>query len=240
MEDIKVAVNESKMKRTSDTLNGMNTIIAAISGENVSEKKCRKRLARKLDFPVRRISGRKRIRTKVLTSDNSSWSFTKRKTRSDTLSDEVKRKVCEYWQKPGVSWLTGNKRNIKRERFGPSIYASHMIHILEKTQTDIYTDFRRENPDIKISHRSFENCKPFFVRPVRQKDRQTCCCRYHIEIKAAFKACMGFRKQVLLQKELDENDNDDSPLCPHLQDLIDITLCKTGDRFHNISCLKRL
>jgi hypothetical protein len=49
------------MKRTSDTLNGMNTIIASISGENVSEKKCRKRLARKYDLPIRRISGGKRI-----------------------------------------------------------------------------------------------------------------------------------------------------------------------------------
>jgi hypothetical protein len=47
LEDIKVAVNESKMKRTSDTLKGTNTIIASISGENVSEKKCRKRFARK-------------------------------------------------------------------------------------------------------------------------------------------------------------------------------------------------
>jgi len=116
-------------------------------------KKCRKRLARKLDLPIRRISGGKRIRTKVLTSDNSCWSFTKRKTRSDALSDEVKRKVYEYWQKPGVSRPTGNKRDVKRERLGPSIYASHMIHILEKTQTDIYTDFRRENPDIKISQK---------------------------------------------------------------------------------------
>jgi hypothetical protein len=75
----------------------MNTIISSISGEKVSEKKCRKRLARKLDLPIRRISGGKRIRTKVLTSDNSCWSFTKRKTRSDALSDEVKRKVYEYW-----------------------------------------------------------------------------------------------------------------------------------------------
>jgi hypothetical protein len=56
--------------------------------------------------------------------------------------------------------------------------------------------------------------------------------------KATFKACMSFRKQILLQKELD-NDNDDVPLFSHSQDLIDITLCKTGDRFHNISCLKR-
>ena len=163
-------------------------------------------------------------------------------------------------KQPGVSRPTGNKREVKRERFGPSIYASHMIHILsiyashmihilsiyashmihilEKTHADIYTDFRRENPDIKNFQRSFENCKPFFVRPVRQKDRQTCCCRYHIETKAAFKARMGFGKQSLLQKELD-NDNDDVPLFSHSQDLIDITLCKTGDIFHNISCLKR-
>jgi hypothetical protein len=84
------------MKRTSITLNGMNTLIASISVENVSEKKCRKRLARKLDLPIRHISGGKRIRTKVLTSDNSCWSFTKRKTRSDALSDEVKIKVYEY------------------------------------------------------------------------------------------------------------------------------------------------
>jgi hypothetical protein len=79
------------------------------------------------------------------------------------LSDEIKRKVYEYWPKPGVSRPTGNKRDVKWERLGPSIYASHMIHILEKTQTDIYTDFRRENSDKKISQRSFENCKLFFV-----------------------------------------------------------------------------
>ena len=45
---------------------------------------------------------------------------------------------------------------------------------------------------------------------------------------------MGFRKQVWLQKELNENNNDDSLFFSHLQDLIDITLCKTGDRFHNM------
>ena len=44
---------------------------------------------------------------------------------------------------------------------------------------------------------------------------------------------MGFRKLQL------DNDNDDVPLFSHSQDLIDITLCKTGDRFHNISCMKR-
>jgi hypothetical protein len=120
------------MKRTSDTLNGMNTIIASISGENVSEKKCRKRLARKLDLPIRRISGGKRIRTKVLTSDNSCWSFTKRKRRSDALSDEVKRKLRFMNIGKNLVFRGRQEINAMRERLGPSIYISHMIHILEK------------------------------------------------------------------------------------------------------------
>ncbi|OPL20828.1 hypothetical protein AM593_09181, partial [Mytilus galloprovincialis] len=183
-------------------MKGMNTIIASLSGEKVTEKKCRKRLAMKLNIPIRRISGGRRIRTRILRSDHFCWSFTKRKTRADALSEDVKRQVFEYWQKSGISRPTGNKSDVKRERLGPNIYASHMIHILEKTQTEVYTDFKIENPEINISQRSFENCKPFFVRPVRQKDRQTCCCRYHVEIKAAFKTCMSFRKKYYPKKKL--------------------------------------
>ncbi|VDI79809.1 Hypothetical predicted protein [Mytilus galloprovincialis] len=175
LEDIKTAINASKLKRSNESLKGMNTIIASLNGEKVTEKKCRKRLAMKLNIPIRRISGGRRIRTRILRSDHFCWSFTKRKTRADALSEDVKRQVYEYWQKSGISRPTGNKSDVKRERLGPNIYASHMIHILEKTQTEVYTDFKIENPEINISQRSFENCKPFFVRPVRQKDRQTCC-----------------------------------------------------------------
>ncbi|CAC5406377.1 unnamed protein product [Mytilus coruscus] len=143
----------------------------------------------KLDIPVRRISGGRRIR---LNSEIRPLLLElykkKKKTRSDASSEDEKRQVYEYWKKSGISRPTGNKSDVKRERLGPNIYASHMIQILEKTQTEVYTDFRIENPEIKISQRSFENCKPFFVRPIRQKDRQTCCCRYHVEIKSSFKA----------------------------------------------------
>ncbi|CAC5388031.1 unnamed protein product [Mytilus coruscus] len=62
LEDIKTAVKASKMKRTNESLKGMYTIIASVSGESVTEKKCRKRLAMKIDIPVRRISGGRRIR----------------------------------------------------------------------------------------------------------------------------------------------------------------------------------
>ena len=69
-----------------------------------------------------------------------------------------------------------------------------MAQVNEKTQTDAYIDFVAKYPDIKIGQRTFDKLKPFFFRPASEKDRNTCCCRYHIESNLLFKSCMKFRK----------------------------------------------
>ena len=51
------------------------------------------------------------------------------------------------------------------------------------------------HPKIKISQRKFENLKPYFVKGARERDRQTCMCRQHIELQIVFKECMKFRKK---------------------------------------------
>ena len=102
--------------------------------------------------------------------------------------------MYDFWLSPGISHPTGNKSDIKRERLGPNIYASHMAQVIEKTQIDAYIDFVAKYPDIKIGQRTFDKLKPFFVRPASGKDRNTCCCRYHIESNLLFKSCMKFRK----------------------------------------------
>ena len=102
--------------------------------------------------------------------------------------------MYDFWLSPGISHPTGNKSDIKRERLGPNIYTSHMAQVVEKTQTDAYLDFVAKYPDIKIGQRTFDKLKPFFVRPASEKDRNTCCCRYHIESNLLFKSCMKFRK----------------------------------------------
>jgi hypothetical protein len=89
--------------------------------------------------------------------------------------------VYDFWLSPGISHPTGNKSDIKRERLGPNIYASHMAQVIEETQTDAYIDFVAKYPDIKIGQRTFDKLNPFFVRPASEKDRNTCCCRYHTE-----------------------------------------------------------
>ncbi|CAC5425047.1 unnamed protein product [Mytilus coruscus] len=215
----------------------MNVLVASISGEKVTETRCRKNLAKKLGLPVRRLSRGNRIRTTISKSEKSCWAYVCRKTRKDALSEEIKRLAYNFWMKHGISRHTGNKADVKRERIGPKTYSSHQVYLLEKTQTEVYIDFTTEYPCIKLSQRSFENCKPYFIRQVRPKDRQTCCCRYHVETKSAFKSCMNFRKKLL--NENDAYDENNVHVYDYISDIVDVTLCNKEDNVHKISCLKR-
>jgi hypothetical protein len=43
----------------------MNTVTASVSGENLEKSRCKMQLCKQLGIPARRISGGKRIRTKI-------------------------------------------------------------------------------------------------------------------------------------------------------------------------------
>jgi hypothetical protein len=129
--------------------------------------------------------------------------------------------VYDLWLSLCISHPTGNKSDIKRERLGPYIYASHMAQVIEKTQTDAYEKiwlnvvstttcvpilFRRRPNEkglqcVKSSLSDF-NIRIFCYKVnvgislslFNEKDRNTCCCRYHIESNLLFKSCMKFRK----------------------------------------------
>ena len=93
--------------------------------------------------------------------------------------------------------------------------------MLEKTQIEAFLEFREKYPDIKVGKHSFEKCKLFFVIPLRMQDRNSCCCRVHMEIRMLFQVCMNFRK-VLLEK--DPTGEETYPLNSHLDDLFNETL----------------
>ena len=105
-----------------------------------------------------------------------------------------------------------------------------MKYILEKTQTEVYQDFKRENPNIDIKQRYFETCKPFFVVPARIKDRNSCCCRKHVEIQMVFKRCMEYRRKF-------NSDN----VYAHLSDMVDDSMCplENDEDEHDMACINR-
>ena len=69
-----------------------------------------------------------------------------RKTRSDALSERERTLAFEFWASPGNSRPTGNKSDVKRKRLGPKEYIEHEKQILEKTQSEIFQDFKKKIP----------------------------------------------------------------------------------------------
>ena len=173
-------------------------------------------------------------------TETSCWEYTKRKTRSDGLSDETKKIVYTFWTSPGVSRPTGNKNDVKRHRIGPKSYISHPIQILEKTQTEIFHDFTVAYPTIKISQRSFEKYKPFFIKPVRPRDKCTCCCRYHVEFGHAYRRCMQLRSAIH-KRNGEMADIETYPVFEHSSELIAETMCEVpdGQTFFKKACVNR-
>ena len=66
-----------------------------MSGPTVEKCKAKVDLAKKLGVSVRRISKGQKIRTKIFHSEQSSYRYTTRKTRSDKLSDDARKTIYD-------------------------------------------------------------------------------------------------------------------------------------------------
>ena len=138
VQNIKETIEKAKHRRSDEARAAVNLITASASGSNIVESRARKSLARVLDVSQKRINRATLYKTKILHSENASYIYTDRKTRSDAIDEETKRLIYNFWMLPSSSHPTGNKNDIKRVRLGPKQYSSHAVYIIEKTQTEVY------------------------------------------------------------------------------------------------------
>ena len=129
LSDLKTALHKTKKKRSTENLQSRNIIFAAITGESVKKSKCKRQLANCLGVHRRQIAGGIRTRCSILKDDVSSWKLTEKKNRANKISDEIKRKVYNFWLSPGISRPTGNKKDVKRERLAPHTFVSHSVSV---------------------------------------------------------------------------------------------------------------
>ena len=146
--------------------------------------------------------------------------------------------ACDFWASPGISRPTGNKKDIVQERMAPNEYIEHEKQVCEMTQNESFHEFKAKFPEVKMGQRTFENCKPFYVALARPEDRNSCCCRTHVETSMLFTSCMNYRKQLI--KERPEREQG-YPIFTHLTDLVDKTLCPKLEEaeFHQKGCCDR-
>jgi hypothetical protein len=228
--NVKDMITSLKRRRSSDALESMTVLTASVSGENISEGRVKGKTASRLGLRFNRITSGTKKRETVFRSEEACLANTFRKVRNDRITDDVKQKVYDWWVSSKASQPTGNKSDVKRKRIGHKTYLSHAVHIMLKTQSEIYKDFKTEYPDIKISQRVFERLKPFFVRQMRTKDRNTCCCRKHVECRLLFNKYKDLVNKNILSQPINTFD-----------EFVNATMCPkaTNSQYNSLECIQR-
>ena len=119
--------------------------LAFLCGDKVTSSHLKSAVAERLDISSRRLSQVAQHRHSVLTK-NLRWLDVTRKTRSDAISGDTKKLAYEFWASPEISRPTGNKKDIVRERVAGKTYMSHAKQFLDKSQTEVYLEFKNKYP----------------------------------------------------------------------------------------------
>ena len=235
--DISEGLSHVKKSGSSEKRAAYTAFKSLAFGKNVKKAKAKRSLSKLVNLPEKTISRAISRREKVLKGDIPSWQYMNRKVRSDALSAEDSKLIYDYWTHQ-ASRPTGDKKDVVKQRISRRQYIHHAKHVLEKTQTEAYMEFRELYPNIKVSQRKFESLKPFFVKQARERDRKSCLCRKHVETQIVFSACMKFRK-ALLKKNPELESSVSVPKT--VTEAATLTLCPKpeGSMFHNIKCLER-
>jgi len=129
LKDIKNTIDNTKNRLSDEARATMALLTASVSGESIKQSRSRVSVAKRLGVSVKRLARS--------TSNKSCFEYTKRKTRSDALSDDSKKRIYDFWCLPEISH---NKNDVKRVRVGTKQYRSHAVQILEKSQSEVYTE----------------------------------------------------------------------------------------------------
>ena len=236
MNDYREALETTKRKRSNDSRAATQASLALLCGKNVKKGKLKNKVAKQLNINRKSVTRAGKLRDKVLKSEKACWTYTERRTRSDAISKEDRKIAHDFWASPNISRISPQKSEAAiRKRIAPKTYVSHARHILEKTQTEAYVEFKEKFPQIKMGQRSFKKCKPFYVTTPKMKDRITCCCRSHVETRMVFKSCMEFRRNLPNRSEAHE-------VYDHLSDIVNDSLCpkRDADLYHQKDCIMRV
>ena len=236
--DLAEGIKAIKNVRSNEARMALGAAKSLSFGKNVRKTRSQKTPSKLIALDRRSIKSGIGKRERILKGEEASWLATERKTRRDAVTEDTKEVVYDYW-KLMASRPTGNKKDLVRKRVAVKTWVEHPKHVLEKTQTEAYVEFTSMHPEIKISQRKFENLKPFFVKGAKERDRQTCMCRQHVELQIVFKDCMKYRKKVVDARE--EEHQADAQVYSSVSDVIEQTLCpKSQDnKYHNLICLRR-
>ena len=106
------------------------------------------------------------------------WKFSGRLLHKDMELDEVVKGLVHTCLHDKIRPSSNTKDVLKHCR-GSMNNEQHVKHYLHMTQTQLFQMFKVSHIELRLGQRSFEKCKPWYVRI--NTIQNSCCCRYHIE-----------------------------------------------------------
>ena len=108
------------------------------------------------------------------------WAFSGKLPCKDMkLVDEMKGLVQAFWY--DNTRPSSNTRDVLKHYKVSRNHEPHIKHYLDMTQTKLYDMFKVTHPKLSLGQRSFQKCKPCYVRI--NTICNTCYCRYHVEFE---------------------------------------------------------
>lgn len=105
----------------------------------------------------------------------------RRKSRCDALSEEIIRKVKDFYLRDDISRMCpGKKETISVKT--PTGRETHQKRFLVMNIGEAYATFVSENPEAAIGKTKFHELRPKYVLPSGEKDHEVCMCIYHENI----------------------------------------------------------
>ncbi|VDI56517.1 Hypothetical predicted protein [Mytilus galloprovincialis] len=148
--DVKKVLTHTKAQRSKDSLVTKHIILAAVSGESVTENRCKKKLASKLEVPIRRLSGGCSAREEIQSS------YFQRTEVSLHVSIIYRHAVLEY---DGKDSTTENPNIIKEHFFVVSNDDKHDHHFVHEVQNQIKEYLNSISYNVSTMHEYTDGCQ---------------------------------------------------------------------------------
>ena len=175
----KVTLVGSKRKRMKKTVDksAEQTIMTMIRGDNSQRGDIRK-LHQQTGWHFRKLSHGVR-RRKQIEEGKAGVSFSSVARRAGrSIIKEHLRHAYEFYLEPSNSKTAPGRRDqlwIRDPDSGTRVRVKKQF--MERSQTEIFLDFKKQFPHVKMGERTFRKCKPLECKRLTEKHRNVCACR---------------------------------------------------------------
>ena len=172
-----------------------------------------------------------RKRKSANAGNSEGWEPSARKKRKDSIPEEEKEQVKEFYLSPNISREVPDKREAIKVKDKDKVLIVQR-HYMSMAIQDAYEEYKRAYPDDKLGLTSFYKLRPKQVKKVAETNRRTCLCQ---------KCCNAALKAEALKKFTSTECSSDlaKSVITTKRDVIKATLCAYDTEHPRAACLNR-